>query len=489
MKVFLLGKGYFSTPDEYRLNAAKNLIGFCMEGQEKKAVSQLFEVQGRPGMVIAFLLPAGIQFLIANYFLESYDTAVLAWVIYVFNFVIFLLILRSLFSLCRKMGMQDHASYAVIILYSVSVNGYLNLRHVTPLDISLLLSLMAYNSLLSAKGGSTRALVMQGLLNAASLLVYPGYYCLFFSFVLIGCWQNKGLCLQPKGWNKGVVFASAFIAPFFLLELLARMFQTSYLGELNQLGQTITQGSFDEGFTFVFSYLWHVESWVGVVYLAGLFFFFLFIKRSISNSNGNMIIYVVLISVFISFLGYCLMVYFAHKMLFTGRVLHQFMPFFSMATIVGFWLLFENTNQSHKFLAVLSVFLLLVSLPVYLRYYRVEYPKDFYRKVSGQHNLRPGQIDYHSQWTQCLWRKETLPDIHNKDGRRLVLVNWCHPSDGPPTDGFGWNRFIPQSHHSLLAKAPHYMSFSGYQFEGAKSEQRKALAEYPPELKVYQVKP
>jgi hypothetical protein len=30
------------------------------------------------------------------------------------------------------------------------------------------------------------------------------------------------------------------------------------------------------------------------------------------------------------------------------------------------------------------------------------------------------------------------------------------------------------------------MSFSGYQFEGAKSEQRKALAEYPPELQVYE---
>jgi hypothetical protein len=41
---------------------------------------------------------------------------------------------------------------------------------------------------------------------------------------------------------------------------------------------------------------------------------------------------------------------------------------------------------------------------------------------------------------------------------------------------------------ALLAKAPHYMSFSGYHFEGANAEQRKALEEYPPELMVYEQK-
>jgi uncharacterized protein with PQ loop repeat len=384
--------------------------------------------------------------------------------------------------------MQYHACYAVIILYSVSVNGYLNLRHVTPLDISLLLSLTAFNSLLSVKGGSMRALVMQGLLNAASLLVYPGYYCLFLAFILVWIGLNKQRFLWSVWWKKGLVFSIAFIFPFVAMEIMARVFQTSYLGELNQLGLTISQGSFEEGFSFVFKYLWQVESAVGVVFLLGLFFYLYQAVKIKTTRKPDKLSSLVLSSVFIGFLLYAILVYVAQKMLFTGRVLHQFMPFFSMAAIVGFWSLFENTNKSHQFLAILSVILLLVSLPVYLRYYRVEYPKDFYRKVSGQHNLRPGQINYHSQWTKCLWRKETLPDIHNKDGKQLVLVNWCHPSDGPPSDGCGWNRFVRGKNQALLAKAPHYMSFSGYQFEGANAEQRKALEEYPPELAVYEQK-
>ncbi len=458
-----------------------------MQGQEEKALSQVFEVQGRPGMVPALLIPAGVQFLLANYCMNTYDRQVMAWVMYVFNFIIYFLVLRAIYFLCLNLDFVLEWRLLVLVLYTVTANGYLTLRHVTPLDISLLLSLCAYYLLLKNNFASYQSIILQGLLNVLSILVYPGYYCLFISFLMVLFWRHKDSFFHGIWWKKAVLFSLSFLIPLVLVEILAKSLQTSYITELYHLGQTITQGSFDEGFTFVFRYFWQVESWVGIAYLAGLFFFFLFIKRSISNSKGAIIIYVVLISVSLSFLGYCLMVFIVQKMLFTGRVLHQFLPFFCIAAVKGYSMLIESKQSAIKHIPIISIGLFISSMPVYFDYYNVEYPWDFYRKAVLQKGIKTKRIDYHCQWFQCLWRGETATNADSPSYKSLILVNWCHPSNSPPSDGRGWNKFIPLDKQILVASAPHYISFVGYHFEGANPEQRKALAEYPPELMVYEV--
>jgi hypothetical protein len=57
-KIFLLGKGYLSFPDEFRYIVAQDFIEFFKKGEYTTALSQLFEVQGRPGLVIAAIIPA-----------------------------------------------------------------------------------------------------------------------------------------------------------------------------------------------------------------------------------------------------------------------------------------------------------------------------------------------------------------------------------------------------------------------------------------------
>lgn len=486
-KTVLLGKGYLSLPDEFRYIAAQDFIELFKKGELNAALSQLFEVQGRPGLVIAAILPAGIQILLSNYLMIPYNSATAAWVIYMYNIVIYLITLWCLFRISKKLGFDDCQSLLTLILFTFTLNGFIYLRHTFPYDTSLLFGLLAFNVQLGNNSQSIRSLTFQGLSISACFLIYPGYFPLVFAFGLFWLFQNRA-SFGNAGWIKhGLVFSTAFSVPFITIELLAGMCGKSYFFDAKQLSQTIIEGSFEEGFSFIFKYLWQVEQGVGLLYMLGLLIvLYSIFNKLINNSKiGLKPTEWLFVAIATGFVFYASLVFFLHKMVFYGRIIHQFIPFMALFTMYGLFEVIKSEKLKKQITVVLPIFILILSLPAYSQYSGMEYPRDFFNRSNRNGALKARNIEYYCQWLSSLPRVEKFADTQNIMFNKIILVNSCHPSGDSVQNGKQWNHFIPSPGQKLMARAPHYMSYIGYQFEGASIKQRKELSENPPMLEIY----
>jgi hypothetical protein len=485
-KIFLLGKGYLSLPDEFRYIAAQDFIEFFKKGEFKTALSQLFEVQGRPGLVIAAILPAGMQIGISNYLLLPYNSPTSAWVIYIYNVLVYLLILRNIFRLCNKFGFTIYQSLLVLIVYTFTLNSFIYLRHTFPYDTALLLGLMAFNLVISKNAKSIFSILCQGLSISACFLIYPGFFPIVLSFAIFWLYQNKD-SFHGKLWIKrGLLLLLAFLIPFFIVEVLASMCGKSYFLDAKQLSQTIIEGSFEEGFSFLFKYLWQVESGIGIFYILGLLgFVFVILRKAIQTRENLNQTEWLFISITTGFLFYASLVFFVHKMVFYGRIIHQFVPFLALFTVFAMFQLVQSERLKKQLIWVLPFLLVGLSVNAYRQYVALEYPRDFFHKVNRNGALKARSIDYSCQWFSSLPRIEKFGDTNCIKHDKIILVNWCHPSGDSVQNGKIWNRFIPVHGQKLIARAPHYMSYIGYQFEGANIKQREDLRVFPPLLEIY----
>lgn len=485
-KTTLLGKGYLSLPDEFRYIAAQDCIEFFKKGEFDAALSQLFEVQGRPGLVIAAIFPAGVQIVLSNYLMVPYNSATAAWVIYAYNIVIYLLILWCLFRISKKLGFTIYQSLLTLIIFTFTLNGFIYLRHTFPYDTSLLCGLLAFNLLLGDSPQSFRSLIFQGLAIAACFLIYPGYFPLVFAFAFCWLFQNRASFGSVDWIKQGLVFSAAFSVPFIFIELVAGMCGKSYFFDAKQLSQTIIEGSFEEGFSFLLKYLWQVEQGLGLFYMLGLiimlyliFSKFIYKKTALNRAEW------LFVTITIGFIFYASLVFFLHKMVFYGRIIHQFIPFMAMFAIYGLFQVIEGEKFRKQLTVALPVFMLILSIPAYSQYSGMEYPRDFFNRSNRNDALKARSIEYSCQWFSSLPRIEKFADTQNIRFEKIILVNWCHPSGDSKQKGKQWNLFFPGPDQKLLARAPHYMSYIGYQFEGANIRQRKELAENPPLLQIY----
>ena len=485
-KTTLLGKGYLSLPDEFRYIAAQDFIEFFKKGEFNAALAQLFEVQGRPGLVIAAILPAGVQIVLSNYLMVPYNSATAAWVVYIYNIVIYLTILWCLFRISEKLGFTIYQSLLTLILFTFTLNGFIYLRHTFPYDTSLLCGLLAFNMLLGSRPLSLRSLILQGMAISACFLIYPGYFPLVFAFGLLLLFQNRASFGNAILIKQGLVFSASFSVPFIFIELVAGMCGKSYFFDAKQLSQTIIEGSFEEGFSFLFKYLWQVEQGLSLLYMLGLIIvlYLIFSKITLTKTSLDRT-ELLFVTIAIGFIFYASLVFFLHKMVFYGRIMHQFIPFMALFAIYGLSQVIKMEKLKKQITVALPVFIFLLSLPAYSQYSGMEYPRDFFNRINRNDALKARAIEYSCQWMSCIPRVERFADTQNIRFNRIILVNWCHPSGDSKQKGKQWNLFIPAPGQKLLARAPHYMSYIGYQFEGANIKQRKELAKNPPMLEIY----
>lgn len=109
---------------------------------------------------------------------------------------------------------------------------------------------------------------------------------------------------------------------FFVLEILAHAAGTPYFASSRYIATTVTQGSFDEGFSFISRYFWQVEGWVGAGLLvlcgAGLL---LSPRRGLTKRPAGippLAARYLLVVVGLARLGYADVVQFAHGLVFTA---------------------------------------------------------------------------------------------------------------------------------------------------------------------------
>lgn len=483
-KLLLLGKGYLSNPDEYRHMASQDAFEYLKKGDIKNAVSQMFAVQGRPGLTLVGIIPAAFQNVIANYLKVGYNGIEAAWVIYIYNFIVFLFILVLIYKLCRNYGLSSELALFSVLLYSLSINGYLYLRHVFPFDASLLLLLsgLLFFKIKETQWNNLSGAVF-GFIIAFAFVVYPGYYPLAFAISLY-----YGLKLISRKNVRLLIIQGSFtlVGGLILLgifEFLAQYCGTSYLLDAKQLSGTITQGSFEESFSYIIKYLWQAEFYLGILYLLSLSFaafYFILNCRNILNSNFTLL----MLCIFCGFFIYASLGQFFHKMVFYGRLVHQFYPF--LAILFGFSIhkLSEKSDLFNRryFRMTLACLVCVLSAPLHLAFARVHYPTEIlnglgkYKKEYKINSIceRTSHIDNSTSF---------ISDADSSVKPVMYLINCCYPT-GPEIPG-DFVQYLPEKNLKLVFSYSHFINLTAYQFEGGNIEQRKAYRLNPLYIKAY----
>ncbi len=493
LKLSLVGSGLFTFEDEGRYTDSARALGFLGKGDLAAAMEEVFSTQGRPGDTLLRMLPNGLQFLTGKLSgRHIYDPAN-TYPLFVFNFATFLLILWVLYRYSLLVLGGRPAAVLVVIVYSSMVNPQIYLRHALPYDMALLVLLFVLERLTRRVEWNLWDPAPFFGLGAAGFFgftIYPGYFPLFMvtgSVLVLGNLELGSLGLRAR-----CVTAYAFggVLCFAVFEGMSRIGGRSYLHELSVLSGQIKGGAFDESFTFAIKYLVEVENVSGVALMVAWVGFVGIFVRVVSGGGWALHrrILFPLGLVAVVFLSYAASGYFWHKMVFYGRLLHQYFPFLCVGFVYvlrELWLLRRgNAPLVPGVLSLVCAAQLVFNL---VMLHRIRYPGDIGWSLAKAycHAEVIDICEYSDGYSHVPSARIFVPPLRADAPLRprVVLVNGCvyHP-----VAGLGeYLPFVPGADDVLMTSQPHFLNHPAYLFEGYLPEERRFIQRTNPRIKVY----
>jgi hypothetical protein len=481
-KLSFLGKGLYSNQDENRYISAQNAVEEIKHGNIAKGIDWLFSAQGRPGYVMVSMVPATIQIVVANYLLIGYNNYSVLWIPYIFNLLVFFIILFLIYKTSRRLDLQKSTSILITLLYSLTVNSYIYLRHAFPYDISLMILILSYCYFISAnlnQSFSIKKVFLIGLLISLAFTVYPGYFQLvlaLFTIITLRLYTEFGITIN--GLRRLVSFIIGLTAPILFFQGLSLMVGKSYFEESKTLSGTIIQGSFEENHSFLFKYFFDAEAPLGyILFLLVLLCSALIISgKSFCKNNIIKLTYLVLFIVFSIFIVQGLVF---KKMVFYGRLLHQYYPFIIIMCGIGIQYLVDQFKFKHiQLIASTSFFVM--TIPNQLEYFKVEYAENL-EKLIQEKNIKYRYVESSCEWDSCEFPKSVISSLSAKSDSTsnisLHLVNWCYTRTDIMLNPK--NKIKPDLSGRILIDTPHWINFPAYQYEGAGIPQREFFKKNP----------
>jgi hypothetical protein len=348
----------------------------------------------------------------------------------------------------------------------------------------------------SEPSASFRRSVATGLASGIALAIYPAYYSFvpaLFLFILLGGRQERVLSLSLPAVRNAAVFGCAVLVVVFGFEVMARIGGVSYLGGARLLASTINQGSFDEGFVFLGTWLWAVDRYAAAWLLPGALVGFLVIlestrKRRLTLMDARLARISLILGAFYLIYGFQSVV--MHKMVFTGRYARIYVPVLVWLAALGV----SSIQRSRLRLAAFSIAGTL-SVVAFLRFAvafeQVNYPADvLYRLGIGYEDLQADHIRHEFVYLAS----RDLPTKALTAGRDLIT----HPGDNrffiqnfaiPDVSGSTISHFEPRPPGSLISEDLHFCSFLPNAWEGPSRQAREELIGKRFQLRVYRQEP
>lgn len=493
-KLGLINKGFSAFLDEGRYNASGQILKSLYQQDVHSAIRYLFSTQGRPGDTLIKTLPTAVQCATA-YLLgyEIYETNN-SFPLFFFNFAIYCLILILHYKVSLYFLKDQFLSLFSVLLYSSLVASYISLRHADPYDGSLLILYYVFYKILknySSNHYNYKALAGLGFLAFFGFSCYPGYISLYMiipGYLLLNSINTKNMV---NGVRKIILFGSGSVLCLVLYEVTARISGTSFLNDSRQLSSTITQGSFEESFSFIVKYLYEVENINGILLLTGLLLFIVSLFYTMKQIKTHFLpdIYLLFILTFLLYMGYAAMGYYFHKVVFYARLIKQFLPFMTIFTVFALlqlyvYLNFQDRNR-YNIIYILSAVLLVNFSITFKEYMVISYPKDmawnFYNKFHLRQTIDSYEYkgSYHTRPDLGVLKKKNIPKGH----KAIVFVNFC---DFYPFNNMTkYNPYKNSRKYQLFISEPSCIKFKAYQFEAFDIQARKNLDKINLQTKIY----
>lgn len=395
-----------------------------------------------------------------------YDVAIFLGYI---NVIVSLSILVVFYFILKNLNFENSISILGVIILGVFTNYNIYLRHILPYENGLLINLISL-MFLTSKNLDYKKILISGIFSAIALNTYYGYFMFFIINTSIIVYLFHSNFKEFK--NIFFLFYTPLIIIILSLELIMQTADRSYISFIFSSSTTINQGSYNEGISYVAIYFLFVEKWYGIIILllvlAGLYKLF-------SNKIFNKASFIALMGIS-AYLIYGFYVYFFQSMVFYGRILHMFYPFFILTSLIFIQSVKNRTRKVIIFsLIVLASF----------NYYQVikdlnsiAYPIN----IAIDYKLNSNNITYSS-----VTELECLYDIHDINSIKLyndnnfanistdkyVLLNFGFFYHYPDAFINKFQKFKVKPNLKLIFSKTHFMSHPAYTFEYCTQKGRK----------------
>jgi hypothetical protein len=443
------GQYYFS--DEGRYETSRSFVELAISGNFTEAFSQLFTAPEHVGFKIIGILPA----LAERITRESLVLPALFFSIFsVLNLLLIYLI-------SRKAGASDKESLYALIFAATSMSLLYFSRHIMPYDPAMTFGLLAISTALAEKQDFKTSLTC-GALGFACFITYNGYWALAGVSLLVHILQGN------PSWSgifkKGFVTAIGFTLPAILLFAIASVSCVDILQEYRTFAATVSQGSFEEGWSLPLEYFWHAEHLVFVAF-ALLSVYALIMAKGKNKSHF-------LWASAVLFIYFCLAIpsTFTHSFVVYGRLARQMMPFLVLLSAAGFSYLEGTIGAGRRTVQILLTLILIQAAWNYAGSFRLSYPREF---AAQAQTLYP---EFTFSEKRLIFGAPTLCQNNG------YIAEYIKRFDIPPDAN-------PSIAGEILLASPHPDTFLPYQYEGYTYEQRQALRELKPEMRLYRADP
>jgi dolichyl-phosphate-mannose-protein mannosyltransferase len=337
-------------------------------------------------------------------------------------------------AIARELGADDVEALLAAALLALSASFLYWSRHVQPYDLATMFVLVAL--LVGVRAGATsQRMYLCGIISGVAFLTYPGYWS---SVIAV-----PAICVIQGSVNRRDAVRHSLLAIVGVLSVLALAavidlaFGGYVLARFILYSGSINQGSFQEGWSLPFEYLWHAEHLLLVLWLASIVWA---LSRLDATARigvglfGALFIYAMLV---VSSIG-------LYKFVVYGRMARQLVPFFCLITAAVMSSLWRSSRGSFRSAAAVIVSVAVVQ--ALLNFWRPlvqSFPADFIARYRPSATIA-------AQYEGLIW----------------LNAEHLYPGPDPVT--------LPP-HYVTLAEARHPLEFLPYQYEGFTPEARAAL--------------
>jgi len=463
-RVFLSTSGHLYWPDEKRHIHAVHAVNHLSQGNLERGTTHVFKAFGRPGFVLISMVPAAGQIFLERTHLVAPDNPHIHDVYALFNVAFSLAVCLLFYGIALLLTGKLRMALLATFVYALLCNTNLYIRHLVPYDQSIFFFLFALYVVLRAekRGGVTpHVAILAGLLSAAGFATYPGYY-----FFVVGIAVAVAAVKARQRWRNLAIHLAAAGSVLLVLEAASRAVGRSYIGNVLTLSDTITQGSFEEGFVFLFRYRAQVEGLIGLLLIALLRAFLVSVWRRQSRVPAWLFG-----AIIAGYLIHAARGVFFQEIVFYGRLLHMYLPFVVLASVLTI-----AAVKSPRWRAVLATVVVGFSVLSFasngIAYAVVEYPRDY----AWQHlKEKPAEwIENHDEYKPAKSLLINPPRVLTVNMQNLCPV----PRDHVP--------FVAPPQMNLVDAAPHPHNFIAYMFEGATIPLRAEVRRRAYQMQIYE---
>ncbi|MBZ5560501.1 MAG: hypothetical protein LAO77_24870 [Acidobacteriia bacterium] len=483
-RLSLLGRGAQAFADEQWHFQSILFLQALGHGHLTDALSHVAFSYSRPGLPIVLSLAGGLQ-VIPFVFGVAASNPVSLLIPTACNVAISLINVVLVYRIGLLVLDDDAlASITVATVYSLLANSNIYVRHTLPYDWALCLLLAAIWLMLSRAKTVAVACGAGGLL-ALVFAVYPGYYPAVgvAGLVLVGDRAERD---RAPRWQLAAGFVAGFAAVILALDALCRVGGLSYFAHIRQMVGGQTQGSFEEGWSFLPAYLITVERGGGLVLLMGAA---AFVARALFDLARGMRLRRVHWLVAAATVAWAWQAFASaslHSSVLYGRLIHPWFPFLAWA--LGDAIVWARRRPARAALCAAAMAATVVSWAIFAnQYYRVAYPADvLYALGIDTARLPAGAMRCE---LQSIATYASPPPLNRStgypysNGTDYVLDNFCQGFPGRTE-----NLELKREHLELAYQGPHFMGFPAYGFEGLGPEDRMLMRERAYTVRVYRTR-